>query len=148
MRYFTLSELTSSNTAKRKGIKNYPNSSQAAALITLTERVLDPARESLGLPIRVSSGFRCDELNRAVGGAPNSQHTKGQAVDLQCYDNARLFNIIRDHGIFDQLIWEYGDAVQPQWVHVSYNHAGGQRREVLRAVKQNGKTKYLPYLTL
>ena len=115
---------------------------QTFNLVALCERVLDPARGELGMPITVSSGFRNTIINQLVGGAVNSQHTTGEAADLVCSDNAKLFNYIRNNLIFDQLIWEFGDDIRPTWVHVSYSRQGVNRKEVLRAKHINGKIKY------
>ena len=126
MRYFSISELCKSETADSHNIDNVPNEDTIKNLNTLVEKVLDPARETLGSPITVTSGYRSPELNSAVRGSKTSQHMKGQAADLVCSDNARLFNIIKDDLEFDQLIWENNGA----WVHVSYN-AAGNRKQVL-----------------
>lgn len=144
MKYFSIEELTRSSVATKRNISNIPNDTQRKNLVTLVNKVLDKAREKFGKPIRVTSGFRSQELNRAIGGADNSQHTKGEAADISCEDNAELFYILRTQGNFDQLIWEYGDAIQPQWIHVSYRASNRNRNEVLRCVKQyNGKIAYL-----
>lgn len=111
MKYFTLDELTTTTT----GIKNVPAQAQVSNLIALVENVLDPARALLGRPITVNSGFRCQAVNLAVKGAAKSQHLKGEAADLTCEDNKRLFCLIRDHFTFDQLINEY----EYKWIHVS-----------------------------
>lgn len=89
-------------------------------------------------PIAVNSGYRTLEVNKAIGGAqkPISQHTKGEAADIECFDNAKLFKTIRDHFKFDQLIWEKGNAIQPDWVHVSFK-SKGNRNHVLKY--QNGE---------
>lgn len=121
MKYFTINELTSSTTAVARGIRNTPSLLEIRCLTALVDNVLDPARSELGRPITVTSGFRCKALNKIVGGTSNSQHVKGQAVDITCYDNKRLFDIIRRQGSFDQLIWEKGTGKAPAWVHVSYN---------------------------
>lgn len=129
MKYFTIEELCRSNKAKKLGIDNTPhNSSVVDNLISLVNHVLDPARERLGSPITVTSGYRGPSLNSAVGGVKKSQHLNGQAADLVCNDNKKLFDIIRDNLNFDQLIWENGG----QWVHVSFNQASN-RKEVLYA---------------
>lgn len=143
MRYFTITELCRSTEATKRGINNYPTPAQADALVALVENILDPARALLGKAVTVTSGYRCPRLNTAVGGASNSQHTKGEAADLQCAtpsDTARLFNILRNQGGFDQLIWEKGDDKAPSWVHVSYASNGKQRGEVLRT--KNGRIYY------
>lgn len=132
MKYFSINELCSSATAKRKGIDNTPNSVQLAALTALVSNILDPLREAYGKPIVVTSGFRCAKLNRAVGGVARSQHTKGEAADIRSLsdkpaDNKRLFDLIVRLGLpYDQLIDEYGY----NWVHVSYTQ-GANRRQIL-----------------
>lgn len=121
MRYFTVSELSRSATAKQKGISNVPNQEQSDNLVKLTDNVLDPIRELWGKPITVNSGFRSLELNKAVGGASSSQHLKGQAADITTSTksgNKELFFKIKDSGIpFDQLI----DEADYSWIHVSYS---------------------------
>jgi hypothetical protein len=132
MKYFTMTELTSSATAKRKGIDNTPDAKAKAALSALVANVLDPLREKYGKPIVVSSGYRCPKLNKAVGGVARSQHTKGEAADIRCVsdsraENKRLFDLIVASGLpFDQLIDEYGY----DWVHVSFKD-GANRRQIL-----------------
>lgn len=134
---FTLKELCVTKT----GIHNEPNAIQIEALRELALNVLQPARDALGL-IRVTSGFRNPKVNAAIGGSRSSQHMKGEAADLQCEDNAALFNFIKTLE-FDQLIWEFGDKEQPDWVHVSF--AKKNRKEVLKATKKNGVTKYVKF---
>ena len=132
MKYFTMSELTSSPTARRKGIDNTPNGVQRAALTALVTNILDPLREAYGKPIVVTSGFRCPRLNRAVGGVAKSQHMKGEAADIRTLsdrpsDNRKLFDLIIKLGLpYDQCIDEYGY----NWIHVSYT-SQGNRRQVL-----------------
>lgn len=130
MRYFTISELCKSDTANSRGIDNLPGEEEIKNLNILVEKVLDPVREALSAPITVTSGYRSPELNSAVGGSKTSQHMKGQAADLVCHDNKRLFNLIRYNLEFDQLIWENNGA----WVHVSYNE-GYNRKQVLNLEK-------------
>lgn len=137
---FTLSELTHSDAAVAKGINNNAPVSIVANLEKLCTRVLQPARNTYGKPIKVTSGYRCQELNTLIDGAATSQHCKGQAADLQCADNAQLFNIFRSQNNFDQLIWEFGNDNQPKWIHVSY--AEIPRGEVLRCGNVEGKRKY------
>ncbi len=137
MKYFTIKELT----ATSSGLPNTPNAEQIKNLENLVNKILDPARVALGFPIMIGSGFRSPAVNVAAGGVLTSQHTKGEAADCKCKDNKRLFDYIRKTD-FDQLIWEFGDDMQPQWVHVSLKRTGVNRREVLRAEKVNGKTVY------
>ena len=144
-RHFTIEELTSSDRARELGIDNTPDKDSIERLTTLIVEVLDPARELLGKPIVVTSGYRCSVLNTAVGGQPSSQHTKGEAADLQCYNNKYLFDIIRENLSFDQLILETKDIFDRngnktgvrEWVHISYKK-GKNRKQVLRM--HNGKT--------
>ena len=144
-KHFTIEELTSSDRARELEIDNTPDKDSIERLTTLIIEVLDPARELLGKPIMVTSGYRCSELNSKVGGQPNSQHTKGEAADLQCYNNKYLFDIIRENLTFDQIILETKDLFDKngnktgvkEWVHISYRK-GKNRKQVLRM--HNGKT--------
>ena len=136
MKYFTIAELTRTNQKANNAI----TIEQGDNLKHLVEKVLDPAREEFGGPIKVTSGFRSQEVNLLVGGAKSSQHCKGQAADLTCSDNKTLFRILAEME-FDQLIYEFGDEKQPSWVHVSYV-LGANRNEILRARKSKGKTSY------
>ena len=142
---FTLQEMIHSNTAIAKGIVNMPNEQQINFIRELCINVLQPIREEFGVPIRISSGFRSPRLNVAIGGSTSSQHCalRGAAADIQMDEmNEEIFNYIKDELIFDQLIWEFGDGQNPDWVHVSF-HNGNNRKQILKAVKVNGKTKYL-----
>ena len=143
MKYFTIDELSASTEARRMGIDNTPTPEAAANLTALVDAVLDPLREKYGHPIMVSSGYRCQRLNKAVGGAVNSQHTTGEAVDIyvsRAREMAELFSLIYYLLPYDQLIWERGTDEAPAWIHVSYRE-GSNRRECLR---YDGK-KYYPY---
>jgi zinc D-Ala-D-Ala carboxypeptidase len=140
----TLEEVTKSATADSVGVRNDNVSDEVLAnLLALAESVFQPARDKLG-PIRVSSGYRSPELNKAVGGVATSQHSKGEALDLQGihFENHELFHFIKDNLEFDQLIWEFGDAKNPEWVHVSYKREGQNRKMVLKSIKSDGKTIY------
>lgn len=122
--HFTIEELYASKTAKAKGINNKPSVQQMINLVYLAAFVLEPLREAMNEPIKIGSGFRSKELNKAVGGVQNSQHMKGQAADL-CIDGDRKkgrkwFEYIRDHLPFDQLIWEKNSKTGSEWVHVSF----------------------------
>ena len=149
MKYFTITELTKSATARRLGIDNTADASIRANLTALVENVLDPLRARWGMPIIVTSGYRSTALNKAVGGAANSQHTKGMAADIRTVsdsraDNMRLLRCLLNSGIvFDQVICEYPDAQgRPDWIHVSFNK-GGNRKNRLTAVRKNGRTVYV-----
>lgn len=134
--HFTIEELCASDTAKAKGISNKPNVQQMINLVYLCAYVLEPLRVAMGESIKISSGFRSEALNKAVGGVFNSQHKKGQAADL-CIDGdiekgKRWFEYIKKHLPFDQLIWEH-DKKGTYWVHVSYVFPdfGKNRRQVI-----------------
>ena len=135
--HFTIEELCASDTAKAKGISNKPNVQQMINLVYLAAYVLEPLRVAMGESIKISSGFRSEALNKAVGGAFNSQHKKGQAADL-CIDGdlkkgRRWFEYIKNHLPFDQLIWENNPKTGSYWVHVSfvYPDFGKNRRQVI-----------------
>ena len=122
--HFTIEELCASQTAKAKGISNTPNMQQMINLVYLCAYVLEPLRVAMGEPIKIGSGFRCEKLNKAVGGVYNSQHLKGQAADL-CIDGdiqkgRKWFEYIRKNLPFDQLIWEKNPKTGSCWVHVSF----------------------------
>lgn len=135
--HFTIEELYASDTAKKKGIDNKPGVQELINLVYLAAYVLEPLRVAMREPIHISSGYRCQRLNAAVGGVRNSQHMKGQAADL-CIDGdmakgRRWFDYIRDHLPFDQLIWEKNPRTGNYWVHVSFVFPdfGKNRRQVI-----------------
>ena len=137
-KHVTLKEFQNSDTATRHGINNEMSPSQIESAKLLCENVFEPLRLYLNTPIKISSGFRCLQVNRLIGGSATSQHTKGEAMDLQI--NAKGFNFIKDKLEFDQLIWEFGNDEQPSWVHVSFSSRN--RKQVLKASKKNGKIIY------
>ena len=135
-----------SRTALRLGIENEPNKEQLANMKLLAEEVFEPLRAYVGGPIKINSFFRSPELNKAIGGSTKSQHCHGQAIDLddtfgRC-TNAEMFEFIKEHLDFDQIIWEFGDEANPDWVHVSYVSPEENRNRCLKAYKENGKTNY------
>jgi hypothetical protein len=145
-----LSEVTRSETAKRKGISNMPTPEHIENFKLLAEKVFQPIRDHFGVPIRISSGYRSKELNTAIGGSLSSQHCQGEAIDIDMdgttVTNAEIFNYIKDNLNFDQLIWEFGTDTNPDWVHVSYDSSGKQRKQILKAKRAaGGKTTYVPY---
>jgi hypothetical protein len=147
----SLSEIIRSESAKRKGVSNMPTEEHIANLKVLAEKVFQPIRENFRVPILISSGYRSKELNAAIGGSLTSQHCSGEAIDIDMdgtphgVTNADVFNFIKDKLEFDQLIWEFGSATNPDWVHVSYKVKGGNRKQILKAVKSGGKTTYIPF---
>lgn len=151
-KYFTLAELTPSGTAKRLGIKNDPTPAHLECLKGLSVNILDKVREHFGKPIWVSSGYRSKALNEVTpGSSATSQHCSGEAADLDQdsrgtgVTNKMVFDYIKDHLTFDQLIYEYGTDANPDWVHVSWESTGKQRKQVLRCTRVNGKPVYTPY---
>ena len=132
MEFFTFGEFEHSDTARVNKISNIAGQSVRENLTALTEQVLDPARRAFGKPLRVNSGYRCEALNRVVGGSAKSQHLTGCAADLDAgsrTENRRLARLIVELGLpFDQLIDEKNYA----WVHVSHNPGGPQRGDILR----------------
>lgn len=145
MKYFTIQELTSSQTAAKRGIKNETTPEIEQNLIALVAAVLDPLREKWGKPIKVHSGYRCPELNKAVGGVPTSQHMKGEAADISAgspAETAKLGRMLVGMGAFDQVIFENcnRECTEAGWIHVSWKRVGENRRAVLRMVK--GSKKY------
>ena len=136
-----------STTAMRRGLDNTPDKEQLDNMKLLAEKVFEPLREWVGGPIRINSFFRGPELNTTIGGSSKSQHCKGQAMDIDdggCHKtNAEMYQYIKDELEFDQMIWEFGDDKNPNWVHVSYVSEDENRNRCLKAYKDKGKTKYM-----
>lgn len=127
-------EATFSATAVRNKIINEPNETQLNSMRTVAAMCFEPLREWYGKPIKINSFFRCLELNKAVGGSQNSQHCKGEAIDMDAgsrEENKKLYDWCKANLIFDQLIYEYGDESGPDWVHISYK-PGMNRNQTLR----------------
>ena len=145
-RNFTLSELTKSDTAIRKGINNNPSAEQIEKLKALCENILQPVRDHFGR-VKITSGFRSVELCEAIGSSSRSQHAKAEAADFECMgtDNAELADWIYANLEFDQLILEFYTPGEPNsgWIHCSYVPEGG-RKQFLHAYRAEGKTKYRP----
>ena len=143
---FSLSELTRSQTATRKGIDNTPNAEQLANLTALCECVLQPVRNYFGMVVRISSGLRVPELNSAIGGSTTSDHCKGMAADIEVpgVDNLALAEWVVKNLEFRQVILEFYTPGIPDsgWVHVSYNPSDN-KKQALTATKKDGKTVYL-----
>jgi len=146
----TLAEMTRSESAKRAGISNAPTKQHIENMKLLATNVFQPVRDYLKRPIHLSSGYRSSELNASIKGASKtSQHSLGEAMDIDMdgteITNAQVFNYIKDNLNFDQLIWEFGTDKNPSWVHVSFKSNGKQRKQILKAIKKNGKTTYSIY---
>ena len=139
---FTLEEFTRSQTAARKGIDNLPADLHIIrAMEELCLNVLEPLREMLNRQIHINSGYRCPKLNEAVGGRPNSQHTKGEAADIIVtgVPVADVMRVIVGSTLpYDEAIIEFSE-----WVHVSYSDR--HRKQALIARLVDGTTQYLPY---
>jgi hypothetical protein len=150
-KHLQLGEITRSDAAKRNGISNMPTAEHIENFKLLAEKVFEPIREHFNVPILISSGYRSKELNALIGGSSTSQHSTGEAIDIDMdgsstgVTNKMVFDYIKDNLEFDQLIFEFGIKENPDWVHVSYESNGKQRKQVLRATKVNGKTIYEPY---
>jgi len=148
-KHLSLAEVKRSESAKRLGISNMPTEQHIKNFKLLAEKVFEPIREHFGRPIHISSGYRSQALNAAIGGSLSSQHCQGEALDLDMdgtdITNKQVFDFIKDNLEFDQLIWEFGTKDNPDWVHVNYESTGKQRKQILKASKANGKTSYSPY---
>ena len=146
-----LGELTRSESAKRAGISNTPTAEHIENMKKLATNIFQPIRDHFGVPIFISSGYRSKQLNDRIGGSSTSQHSSGEAIDIDMdgssndVTNKEVFDFIKDNLEFDQLICEFGTKNNPDWVHVSYESTGRQRKQVLRAVRVKGVTRYENY---
>ena len=142
-KHLTLAELIRSESAKRLGISNMPTDEHIENLKELAENIFEPIREHFKHPIYISSGYRSQKLNAAIGGSMNSQHNRGMAIDIDMdgtdIKNSSIFEYAKTLP-FDQLIWEFGNKDNPDWVHISYSPL--HRRQILYAKKEYGKTIY------
>lgn len=147
--HLTMAEMIRSETAKRRGINNTPKPEHLDNMKVLAKKIFEPIRNYFKTPIFISSGYRSEALNKAIKGSRSSQHSLGQAIDIDMdgsgtISNKEVFEYIKNNLEFDQLIWEFGDVHNPDWVHVSYSE-GRNRNEVLIAYKLLGMTRYRPY---
>lgn len=143
-KHITLSEATKSQQAVRMGLANQPAPEHLEAMRHVAENIFERARAHFGVPIAITSFYRSYALNKAIGGSATSQHCLGQAIDMDAdvlggLTNAQLFHYIKNNLDFDQLIWEYGNSEQPDWVHASLK-MGLNRRQILVVKKVSGKT--------
>jgi zinc D-Ala-D-Ala carboxypeptidase len=148
-KYVSYFEVTHSNQAKALKIGNIPNAEQLGNLKLVCTNIYDKVREHFRKPIGISSAYRSYELNQRIGGSKSSQHMEGKAIDVDGdihggISNKDIFDYIKKNCTFDQLIWEFGSENAPSWVHVSWNK-NGNRGQVLRAVKNGGRTVYQPF---
>ena len=134
-------------TATRRGIENIPNDEQLDNMELIAEKIFEPLRKFVGGPIKINSFFRCKKLNTAIGGSRKSQHCQGQAMDIddtfKVVANSDMYNYIKNNLDFDQLIWEFGDDDNPNWVHVSYVSKEDNRNRCLKAYREQGRSKYM-----
>jgi len=144
----TLKEAVKSNTATRLGIDNTPSQWEINNLTAIADHIFQPIRDHFGVPIGVSSGFRCRDLNKAIGGSKYSQHMIGEALDIDAdiygkVTNADIFNYIKKNLEWDQMIWEFGDDNEPNWVHISYKEGGVNRKQIKKARRdEKGRVYY------
>jgi hypothetical protein len=149
--HLSVGEYIKSDTAKRKGITNAMTAAHTENAKVLAAKIFEPIRVHFGKPIFLSSGYRSEALNSAIGGSSTSQHCSAEAMDLDQDDrqtgvtNRMVFDYIKGNLNFDQLIWEFGDDANPDWVHVSYKVNGNQRKQILKAVKSGNTTRYVPF---
>ena len=136
-----------SRTATRLDLDNTPNDEQLANMELVADEVFEPLRTWVGGPIKINSFFRSPKLNTAIGGSSKSQHCKGQAIDIDDTfgraTNAEMYHFIKEHLDFDQMIWEFGDDDNPDWVHVSYVSEEENRNRCLKAYRKDGRTQYM-----
>jgi len=152
--HISYTEATKSKTAINRGINNAPNKETLKRMKYVANEVFEPLREHFGVPIAITSFYRCRELNSAIGGSSTSEHVYGSAMDidadvLQMISNKDVFNYIKNNLDFNQLIWEFGTDKEPAWVHVSCKKEGN-KKQILKAYKEKnwrGKlvTKYKSY---
>ena len=140
-------EATKSITALRLGIANTPNGTALANMKILAEKIFEPLRKFVGGPIKINSMFRSEALNKQIGGSSRSQHCQGNAMDIDDIygykTNKEMFDFIKENLDFDQLIYEFGNEENPDWVHVSYVDKERNRNKILKAVRDKGKTMYV-----
>ena len=162
-KYVSLGEVTHSNTAISRGIDNTPTDEELVLIKSTAENIFDKLREASGGPIKINSVYRSPKLNKAIGGSKTSQHcvglnenhrSYGAAFDIDDYywvkdvnsmNNIDMGDYIRENLDFDQLIYEFPINGYPKWIHFSYRPDGKNRNQVLIAIKDNGKTKYVLY---
>jgi hypothetical protein len=146
--HISYKEATRSVTALRLGIDNTPNEYQLQNMEIVAKNVFEPLRKAVGGAIKINSFFRCEDLNKAIGGSSKSQHCQGRAMDLDdnygYMSNNDMYKYIKQNLDFDQLIFEFPDENgNASWIHVSYVDADSNRKRCLKAIKENGKTKYI-----
>ena len=146
-KHISYKEGTYSQTALRRGLDNTPNEEQLKCMKEVAENLFEPIREWVGGPIKINSFFRGEPVNTAIGGSTRSQHMKGQAIDIDDTfghkTNAEMYHYIKDNLDFDQMIWEFGDDKNPNWVHISWVSHRPNRKKLTIAKRIDGKTRYI-----
>ena len=146
-KHISYKEGTYSQTALRRGLDNTPNEEQLKCMKEVAENLFEPLREWVGGPIKINSFFRGEPVNTAIGGSKYSQHMKGQAIDIDDTfghkTNAEMYHYIKDNLDFDQMIWEFGDDKNPNWVHISWVSHRPNRKKLTIAKRIDGKTRYI-----
>ena len=146
-KHISYKEGTYSQTALRRGLDNTPNEEQLKCMKEVAENLFEPLREWVGGPIKINSFFRGEPVNTAIGGSTRSQHMKGQAIDIDDTfghkTNAEMYHYIKDNLDFDQMIWEFGDDKNPNWVHISWVSHRPNRKKLTIAKRIDGKTRYI-----
>ena len=148
-KHISYKEATKSITAMRLGIDNTPNGNSLNAMKVLAEKIFEPLREWVGGAIKITSFYRSPDLCIAIGSKTSSQHTckNGAAIDIDDVygykTNKEMFEWIKENLDIDQMIYEYGNADNPDWLHISYVSEDKNRNRILKAVRENGKTKYI-----
>tara|TARA_R100000781_G_scaffold26615_1_gene19736 strand:- start:1536 stop:1997 length:462 start_codon:yes stop_codon:yes gene_type:complete len=145
--HISYKEGVKSNTALRLDIDNTPSGYELGNMTGIAHNIFEPLREWVGGPIKINSFFRSKALNKAIGGSTRSQHCQGRAIDIDDTfghkTNAQMYEYIKENLNFDQLIWEFGNDKNPDWVHVSYVNKNENRGRCLKAYKKQGKTQYM-----
>ena len=146
-KHISYKEGTYSQTALRRDLDNTPNEEQLKCMKEVAENLFEPLREWVGGPIKINSFFRGEPVNTAIGGSTRSQHMKGQAIDIDDTfghkTNAEMYHYIKDNLDFDQMIWEFGDDKNPNWVHISWVSHRPNRKKLTIAKRIDGKTRYI-----
>lgn len=144
-KHISYKEGTYSLTANRLGLPNDPSDEQLSCMKLLAEKIFEPLRDHVSHPIKINSFYRGPQLNKAIGGSRSSQHCKGQAMDIDdSYGNATnayMYKWIKENLDFDQMIWEFGDDNNPNWVHVSFVSEEVNRNRCLKAYRKEGERK-------
>tara|TARA_Y100001938_G_scaffold103067_1_gene140730 strand:+ start:133 stop:603 length:471 start_codon:yes stop_codon:yes gene_type:complete len=146
-KHISYHEGTYSRTGERRDLDNTPNKDQLKCMEEVANNLFEPLREWVNGPIKINSFFRGEPVNTAIGGSRKSQHMKGQAIDIDdtfgYKTNAEMYHYIKDNLDFDQMIWEFGNDENPNWLHISWVSHRPNRKKLTIAKKVNGRTKYI-----